>query len=43
VETFSPAATIGWLAIGFAFLEYREPSFVVTVFDGLIIAVAVTT
>ncbi len=34
-------ATAAWLAIGFVFIEYREPKFMVGVFGVLVVAMAV--
>lgn len=35
-------ATAAWLAIGFAFIEYREPKLMIGVFGALLFAMAVT-
>jgi hypothetical protein len=40
--TFGLAAAVAWLVIGFVFLEYREPRFVVAIFAALLISAAVT-
>ena len=35
-------ATAAWLAIGFEFIEYREPKIIVGIFGALVLAMAVT-
>jgi hypothetical protein len=42
VVVLSLLGTIGWLLIGFVFMEYREPKVIVAIFGLLIIAAAVT-
>jgi hypothetical protein len=42
VVALSLAGAAGWLAIGFLFIEYREPKFVAAMFAVLVIAAAMT-
>jgi len=40
--TLGLVAAVGWLIIGFVFLEYREPRIIMAVFVALLVGVAVT-
>jgi uncharacterized membrane protein (DUF441 family) len=42
VIVLSLSATVGWLAIGFVFIEYREPKVIAALFGALILAAAIT-
>ncbi len=41
--SLSALATVAWLAIGFAYIEYREPKIMVGIFGTLLLAFAITS